>query len=106
MSSETFVFIVLALVVLIGVLYFALTLMKGSKRSAIKKDTFRNKREIGTENLGEVTRDLSYREIAKLRNLPEARKIKKRPNPDVTKHISATAALLREHSREDEGEQD
>jgi hypothetical protein len=106
MSSDTFLYIVLVLVAIIGVLYFTLTLMKGSRRAANKKDTFRTKREIGAENVGEVTRDLSYREIAKIRNLPEARKIKKRPNPDVTKHISATAALLREQRRENEGEQD
>lgn len=106
MSSDTFFCIILVLVAVIGVLYFTLTLMKGSRRTVTKRDTFRNKREIGAENVGEVTRDLSYREIAKIRNLPEASKIKKRPNPDVTKHISATAVLLREQRREDEGEQD
>lgn len=104
MSSDTFVYAVSVIGIIIAVLCLALLVLQGGKKRATKKDTFRSKKEIGAENVGEFTRDISYKELAKIRNLPEAKKLKRRPNPDVTKHISATAALVREHRREDEEE--
>lgn len=101
MSTSQFLDIILMLlgaIIVVGVLG---TLTQSRFTKTKKKDEFRNKNQIGKQNLGKLKQKQTYKEIAKSRNLEEAKNFEPRLNPKVTKSLSVTTKDMRSKNEVD-----
>ena len=84
MSATNYLLIIVILLLAIGVVAILLLVSNGRFSKTIYKDEFRVKGQIGKQNLGKTKTEKSYREIAKTRDLAEAKKLESKMNPKVT----------------------
>lgn len=95
MTTSTFLFIVAILLLAIGVVS-VLLLFSGSRFKKTKyKDEFRTRKQVGKQNVGKTKKKNTYRQIAKDKNLSEAKKLKKKINPKVTRSIAKVTKDVR-----------
>lgn len=88
--------LIIAMLVVIVVLLLLHSMTGNRVTKTKKRDKFRNSSQIGKQNLGKTAKGKSYSELAKDRNLAEAKKIKKKVNPVVTTSISNTTKDIRD----------
>lgn len=96
MNSTYFIDIVIILIIAIIVVAFLGSLSKSRFVKTTHKDQFRNKKQIGKQNLGKMRDEKTYREIAKQRQLEEARKLSTKMNPKVTRSLAVVTKEVRE----------
>lgn len=95
MTKDNFIEIVLILIIAIIVVGILGTLLSSRFTRTIFRDEFRSKNEIGKQNLGQVRKEKTYREIAKHRQLDEARLMEAKLNPKVTHAVASAAEDVR-----------
>lgn len=100
MNSLNFVDIVIYLVLAIAVVAILGSLSKSRFTRTVFKDEFRNKNQIGKQNLGKLKKEQAYREIAKVRQLEEAKHLEAKLNPKVTHSLVVATKDVRK--KEDE----
>lgn len=96
MSTTSFINIIILLMIAIIVVAFLGSLSKSRFVKTTHKDQFRNKKQIGKQNLGNMRDQKTYREIAKQRQLEEAKKLSTKLNPKVTRSLAVVTKEVRE----------
>lgn len=95
MSITDFKSIVYILIIAIIVLAVLGSMSKNRFRRTVYKDEFRNKKQVGKSNIGQLKQEKTYREIVKERNLEEAKNLDHRINPKVTGSIAKVSKDVR-----------
>ncbi|MFF2798103.1 hypothetical protein [Lysinibacillus xylanilyticus] len=96
MSTLNFVDIIVFLAIGIAVLAVLGSLSKSRFVKTVHKDQFRNKKQIGKQNLGKLKEQKTYQQVAKERQLEEAKKLEPKMNPEVTHSLAVVTKDVRE----------
>lgn len=96
MISTNLIDIVVYLVIGIIIIAALGSLSKSRFVRTTHKDQFRNRNQIGKQNLGKLKEQQSYRQIAKHRQLEETKNLEPKMNPKVTKSLAVVSKDIRE----------
>lgn len=96
MSTTSFINIIIILTIAIVVVAFLGSVSESRFVKTTHKDKFRNKKQIGKQNIGKMQEEKTYREIAKKRQLEEAKKLSTKMNPKVTRSLAVVTKEVRE----------
>lgn len=96
LSVEDFTTIVVILVLAILVVAVAGSLSSSRFTNQKHKDKFKDRRQIGKTNIGQINKQRTYREIAKVRGLEESKRMRVKIKPRVTKSYTATSRDIKE----------
>lgn len=99
MNTDNLMSVIVFLVIGIVVLAVLGSMTSSRFMRTTNQDQFRNKKQIGNQNLGKIKEEKTYRQIAKSQNLEEAKLLEKKLNPKVTRSIAVVTKDVRKKEK-------